>query len=144
LAAAYAAEPEQAAKLDTALDLPDLGATPATRAVLYQAAVHAGLPQQRARFIQKALATDTLDGAYWARLQIYLPLLADIAPAPELSWFAPDAARSLFAGGKLREAGAWVALLQQNPQTDPDITRVLPQLKALDYLAGQSGMDQAT
>ncbi|MGH6960182.1 MAG: hypothetical protein ACREE7_06855, partial [Dongiaceae bacterium] len=144
LIAAYTAEPEDPGTLDTALDLPDVGATPATRAILYQAAVHAGLPQQRAQFIQKALATDTLDGNYWARLQIYLPLLADIAPAPELSWFAADAARHLLAGGKLREGGAWVALLQQNPQIDPDITRVLPQLKALDYLAGHGGLDQAT
>jgi hypothetical protein len=143
LAAAYTAEPEQSAKLDTALDLPDIGATPATRAILYQAAVHAGLPQQRAQFIQKALATDTLDGAYWARLQIYLPLLADIAPAPELSWFAPDAARHLFAGGRLREAGAWVALLEQTPQADPDVTKALPALKVLDYLAGHGGLDQA-
>src|SRR5215470_9612714 len=65
LAAAYTAEPVQSAKLDTALDLADIGATPQTRAVLYQAALHAGTPQQRARFIQKALATDTLDANYW-------------------------------------------------------------------------------
>jgi hypothetical protein len=143
LAAAYTAAPVPPAKLDTALDLPDIGATPATRAILYQATVHAGLPQQRAQFLQKALATDTLDSAYWARLRIYLPLLADIPPTPELSWFAPEAARHLFAGGKLREAGAWVALLQQSPQTDPDVAKALPALTALDYLAGHGGLDQA-
>src|SRR5262249_62405877 len=103
LAAAYAAQPADPGTLDTALDQPDIGATPETRAILYQATVHAGLPQQRARFIQKALATKTLDANYWAQLQIYVPLLADIAPAPELSWFAADAARHLLAGGRLRE-----------------------------------------
>jgi hypothetical protein len=140
LAAAYTAEPEDPGTLDTALDLPDVGATPATRAILYQAALHAGLPQQRAQFIQKALETDTLDGNYWARLQIYLPLLADIAPAPELSWFAADAARHLYAGGKLREASAWVALIQQAQQPDPEVAAALPQLQSLDYLAGNAGL----
>ena len=140
LIAAYTAEPEEPGTLDTALDLPSIGTTPATRATLYQAAVHAGLPQQRAQFIQKALETDTLDGNYWARLQIYLPLLADIAPAPELSWFAADAARHLYAGGKLREAGAWVALIQQAQQADPDVAAAVPQLQSLDYLAGNAGM----
>jgi hypothetical protein len=140
LAAAYTAEPEEPGTLDTALDLPDLGATPATRAILYQAAVHAGLPQQRAQFIQKALATDTLDGAYWTRLRVYLPLLADIAPAPEMSWFAAAAARQLLAGGKLREAAAWVALMQLTPQADPESAAALPRLQALDYLAAGAGL----
>ena len=139
LVAAYTGGPEQAGKLDTALDLPDVGATPATRAILYQAAVNAGQPQQRAQVIQKALQTDTLDGNYWARLQIYLPLLADIPPTPELSWFAADAARHLYAGGKLREAGAWVALVEQlqqtNPNATPDVAAALPELQALDVLA---------
>jgi hypothetical protein len=140
LIAAYTAKPEDPGKLDTALDLPDIGTTPATRAILYQAALHAGLPQQRAQFIQKALTTDTLDGNYWARLRIYLPLLADIAPAPELSWFAADAARHLYAGGKLRQAGAWVALIQQGQQAAPDVAAALPPLQSLDYLAGNAGL----
>ena len=76
-------------------------------------------------------------------MQIYLPLLADIPPSPELSWFAPVAARNLFAGGRLRQAGAWVALLKQSPQTDPDIAKALPGLEALDDLAGQGGPEPA-
>jgi hypothetical protein len=139
LAAAYAAEPADPGKLDTALDLPDIGTTPQTRAILYQAAVHADLPQQRAKVIQKALQTDTLDANYWTRLQIYLPLLAGITPTPELSWFAPEAARHLYAGGKLREAGAWVALLQAQPAR-PDLGVALPALQSLDYLAGNGGL----
>ncbi len=135
LIAAYTAEPEEPGTLDTALDLPDVGSTPATRAILYQAALHAGLPQQRAQIIQKALATDTLDGNYWARLQIYLPLLADIPATPELAWFAEDAARHLFAGGRLREGSAWVGVAQQDPGSRW-MRRRLPRLRALDYLAG--------
>ncbi len=140
LATVYTAKPEDPGTLDTALDLPDVGSTSATRAILYQAALRAGLPQQRAQFIQKALETATLDGNYWARLQIYLPLLADISPAPELSWFAADAARHLYAGGKLREAGSWVALIQQVQQVDPDVAAALPQLQSLDYLAGNAAL----
>jgi hypothetical protein len=135
LAALYTAEPEDPGTLDTALDLPDIGTTPSTRAILYQAAVRAALPEQRASFIQKALDADVSDPNYWARLQLYLPLLADIPATPDLAWFAEDAARHLFAGGKLIEAQAWVAVLEQGPQTDPDVTRAMPRLHALDYLA---------
>src|SRR5262249_50626238 len=74
----------------------------------------------------------------WARLQIYLPLLADIAPAPELTGVAADAARHLYAGGKLREAGAWVTLIQQGQQANPDAAAALPELQALGDLAGNT------
>jgi hypothetical protein len=134
LAAVYTAEPEDPGTLDTALDLPDIGATAATRAILYQAALHAALPEPRARFIQKALDTDVSDPNYWARLPLYLPLLADIPATPELAWFAEDAARHLFAGGRLIEAQAWVAVLQQ---AEPNAA-ALPNLQALDYLVGES------
>jgi hypothetical protein len=134
LAAAYTAEPEDPGTLDTALDLPDVGATPATRAILYQAAVRAALPEQRATFIEKALDADVSDPNYWARLPLYLPLLADVPATPQLAWFAENAARHLFAGGKLIEAQAWVAVLQQ---TDPNAA-ALSGLQALDYLVGES------
>jgi hypothetical protein len=135
LAAAYTAEPADPAALDKALDSAELAATPATRAMLYQAALRADAPEQRARLVQKALAVDVLDPNYWARLKLYLPLLADIPAAPELSWFAADAARHLFAGGRLRAAGEWVAALQR----DGDATGALPKLAALEHLAGEDG-----
>ena len=135
LAAAYMAEPEDSGRLDSALDLPDIGATPATRAILYQAATRASQPEQRARLVQKALDADVLDPHYWARLRLYLPLLADIPAMPDLAWFAEDAARHLFAGGRLIEAQAWVAALQQVAQADPETAAALPKLRALDYLA---------
>src|SRR5262249_17972967 len=45
--------------------------------------------------------------------------------------------------GRLREGGAWVASIQQSPQLDPDVASALPALKALDFLAGHAGPDQA-
>ena len=131
LAAVYTAEPADAATLDSALDLPDLGTTPATRAILYQAALHAALPEQRAQFVQKALATDALDADYWARLQLYLPLLADIPAAPELDWFAADAAHNLYAGGLFPQARTWLPILEQGQAPDR-----LANFHALDALAG--------
>jgi hypothetical protein len=131
LAASYTAEPADPGTLDRALDSPEVGATPETRAILYQAALRADAPEQRARLLQKALAVDVLDPNYWARLKLYLPLLADIPAAPELSWFAADAARHLFAGGRLRAASEWIALLQGDEDA--------PKLAALEYLAGEDG-----
>jgi hypothetical protein len=136
LAAVYTAEPEDPGVLDTAIDLPDIGATAATRAILYQAAVRAGVPRQRARLVEKALDADVLDPNYWARVRLYLPLLAEIAAAPELAWFADDAARHLFAGGRLREAGEWVAVLQDDPNAEAAAD--VPRLAALEYLAGEN------
>jgi hypothetical protein len=149
LAAAYTAEPVAPAKLDTALEQSDLGATAEARALLYQAAQHAGAPAQRARVIQKALATDALDANYWVRLQLYLPLLAEITPTPDLSWFAPEAARHLYAGGRLREAGAWVVLAEQSQRTNPDLAAALAPLRSLNDLAGNAapsapGVEQQT
>jgi len=136
LAAAYTAEPADQGTLDTALDREDIRTTPETRAILYQAAVRAGPPDQRARLIQKALEGDVLDPDYWARLQLYLPLLADIPATPDLAWFAADAAHHLFAGGRLIEAQAWVAVLQQDAAGDSGAA--LPNLQALDYLVGET------
>ena len=136
LAAAYNAKPADAGQLAGVLDRTDIGRTPESRALLYQAAQQATAPPARARLIQKALETDSLDGAYWARLQLYLPLLADLPSTPDLVSFAPAAARHLYAGGRLREAAAWVGLLQQNQAQDKDAAAALPALLALDHLAG--------
>lgn len=130
LIAAYTAEPEDAGLLDTALDLPDLGTTPATRAILYQATVRAGLPQQRAGFIQRALSAGPLDSSYWAALPLYAPVLAELPASPDLASFAPEAAHHLYAAGYLREGGAWLTTAAQSQAAD------LSGLQALAYLAG--------
>jgi hypothetical protein len=130
LAAAYSAAPADAAALDSALDRSDAAVAPEGRAVLYQAALGAELPEQRARLIQKALDADALDPNYWARLRLYRPLLADIPSAPELAWFAEEGARHLFAAGELRAGAQWVPLL-------PD-EAARPRLQALDHLAGNA------
>lgn len=134
LVAAYTAEPEDPGLLDTALDLPDLGTTPATRALLYQATVHASPPQQRARFILRALSARPLDASYWAALPIYAPLLVDLpaTASPESMGLAGAVARHLLAAGNLREAAPWVSLA-----TAPDfISTDRQNLQALAYLAG--------
>src|SRR5262249_52642219 len=128
--------PAAAGQLDGVVDRTDVGRTPESRALLYQAAQHATASPAQARLIQKVLETDSLDGAYWARLQLYLPLLAELPSTPDLVSFAPTAARHLYAGGRLREAAAWVALLQQNQTQDKDAAAALPALLALDHRAG--------
>lgn len=132
LVAVYTAEPEDPGLLDTALDLPDLGTTPATRAILYQATARAGLPQQRVRFIERALAAGPADPSYWSLLPLYAPMLAEMPASPELTSFAAEAARHLCAAGFLREAAPWLAIATQPAAPSAD----LPGLQALAYLAG--------
>jgi len=136
LAGAYTAKPADPAALESAGEKPDIGTTPETRALLYQAALHAADPEARAPLIRKALAAPVPDADYWARLQLYLPLLAEIQPSPQRLSFAPVAARHLYAGGRLQEADDWVAMLQQNVGQDQDAAASLSSLQALGYLAG--------
>lgn len=136
LAEVYAAQAIDPVVLDAALDRADL-ATPEARAALYQATAHAAAPADRARLLQRALTPGGSD--FWLRLQVYLPFLGDVAPAADLAWFAPDAARSLYAGGRFEAAAAWLALAQDPTTQDPVAVDAVPALQALAYFAGAGG-----
>jgi hypothetical protein len=136
LAEIYAAQPTDAAALDGALKLPDGGATPRDRALLYQAAKRATDPALRLQLAQKALAKPVNDPAYWLQARLYAPLLAELTPAPEMAPTAPLAARSLYADGRFDAARRWLQLLHDQPATAADVAAALPPLQALDYIAG--------
>ncbi len=138
---AYAAQKFKPEDLQGAAALPETGASARDRAVLYQAVAVAPVPAVRASILQVALGpTGWADNDNW-RLQVFAPFLMDLPPAPELSWYAPEAAHYLFALGEFEQARAWIELTQGDQSfgegsVDTNSAIMLPSLLALDYLAG--------
>jgi hypothetical protein len=110
---------------DLYLQMPSGIADPATaigmtdsaelRAQLYQAAYRGGAPAQKARVIDAAMKKAQQRGDYLAQAQLYGPLVQGIAPARELAFFAPQAARLLFVTGQADKGGYWLNTVAANP-----------------------------
>jgi hypothetical protein len=111
--------------------------SPMMRAQLYQAADQAFDPARRAQFIQRALQNSRARGTYFAQGALYRPLADKITPAPNLAWFAPEAARLMFWSGNVDRGGFWLNLAQGTPQ--PDVARTVPGLQILAQMSGLTG-----
>lgn len=122
------------------LTLPD---TPTNRGQLYQAADQAFDPVRRAQFLQRALLTAQARGAYFATAALYRPIADKVTPAPNLSWFAPEAARLMFATGNLDRGGFWLNQAQGAQMANPTIARSVPGLQVLAQIAGLTGVYDA-
>jgi hypothetical protein len=121
------------------LAMPD---SPMMRAQLYQAADQAFDPVRRAQFVQRALVNARARGTYFAQGAIYRPIADRITPAPNLAWFAPEAARLMFWSGNVDRGGFWLNLAQGSSATQPDLARTLPGLQVLAQMAGLAGTYQ--
>lgn len=109
LAERYAAVEFSAADLAKAVDRSKGDRTAVERALLYQAS-HAEAPvAEQAAAARRALRVAAEDNLYLLTARVNLPFL-EIHPAPELVWFAADAARALYAMGQPARAAAWVEL----------------------------------
>lgn len=118
-----------------ALSGPD---TPEHRGLLYQMTARGQMPENRAQLIAQALREAMLRGAYFTALPLYLPFIQQITPNPSLSWFAPDAARALLAGGNIDKGGFWLNLAQ-SASANADVAKAVPGLSLLARIAGVYG-----
>ena len=118
------------------LAMPD---SPLTRAQLYQAADQAFDPLRRAEFVQRALLSARARGSYFSLGALYRPIAERVTPAPNLAWFAPEAARLMFWSGNLERGGFWLNLAQGASAAQPEIARALPGLQILAQMAGLTG-----
>jgi len=117
------------------MTLPD---TPTSRGQLYQAADQAFDPARRAQFIQRALLNARARGAYFTAGALYRPLADKVTPAPNLAWFAPEAARLMFWSGNVDRGGFWLNLAQSS-QANPQVAQTIPGLQILAQIAGLTG-----
>jgi hypothetical protein len=118
------------------LSMPD---SPMMRAQLYQAADQAFDPVRRAQYVQRALLNARARGTYFAQGALYRPIADRITPAPNLTWFAPEAARLMFWSGNLERGGFWLNLAQGVSAGQPDVARTVPGLNILAQMAGLNG-----
>jgi hypothetical protein len=121
------------------LAMPD---SPMTRAQLYQAADQAFDPMRRAQFVQRALANARARGAYFVQAALYRPIAEKVTPSPQLSWFAPEAARLMFWSGNVERGGFWLNLAQ-GAIGQPEVQRAVPGLQILAQMAGLTGNYEA-
>lgn len=86
---------------------------PQGRALLFQAARGESVPTARAELLRIGLDRALADGVYLATVRAYAPLIGEIAPSPELLWFAVPAGRALYVAGRWEGATAWLLLAHQ-------------------------------
>jgi hypothetical protein len=106
------------------------------RALLYRAANRESLAATRAEILRAAFLSAGADGRSTAMARAVVPLLEGLAPTPELAWFAPLAARTLYRAGQFERAGAWLSVLRLAAQSDPESRQAYDALRPLQRLAG--------
>lgn len=80
---------------------------PRTRALILRSAASQKVPLARAEVLRRAWQIGRERESYAQIAGPSVPLAAELTPAVELNWFAGDAGRVLFAGGRIEEALAW-------------------------------------
>ena len=110
--------------------------TPRQRALLYQQALFSTDSGVRARYLQRSLNLAREHGGYMLTAQVLLPLIADVVPAPQLTWFAADAGRALFVMKRYEQASAWFAVVRRTEAVDPVAAAALPTLWLYARIAG--------
>lgn len=86
---------------------------PQGRALLYRAARRQIDPVERGRLLQRLWYLAGRYGDYPLAARLSVPVVRGIPPAPELTWFAPDAARALFAAGQSQQATIWFEVMRE-------------------------------
>ncbi len=106
------------------------------RALLYRAANRESLNATRAETLRAAFLSAEADGRSGAMSRAALPIMAELAPTPDLAWFAPLAARTLYRAGQFERAGAWLSVLRIDGQSHPESQEAYAELRPLLRLAG--------
>ena len=138
LAGAYGAFEFTEADLADALGEAEPAGGVRARALLYRAANREGLAATRAEILRAAFLSAERDGRATAMARAALPLMGELPPTPELAWFAPLAARTLYRAGQYERAGAWLSVLRSDGQRDPESQEAYVRLRPLMRLAGGS------
>lgn len=140
LARAYAAFEFSEADLSDALARAEAaqgeGAGVRGRALLYLTANRETLAATKAEILRAALLSAEADGRANAAARALQPLLVELAPSPELAWFAPLAARTLFRLGQFERAAAWLSVLRIDGLKHPESRQAHEALAPLRRLAG--------
>lgn len=139
LAEVYASVTFSRDDLDNALSLAEAAPSPRGRALLYQSALVQTVPTARAEVLQKAWSLARASGHYSLLVRVFESLLVNMSPGGEMTWFAADAARALFALRRPFLAQRWMAALRQEAARDPEAKTAVDSLWAMARLVGVQG-----
>src|SRR4029077_11000418 len=92
------------------------GDNPRARALLYATAKQETIGAARAEALQSLLQAGLKRGEFLVTAQLVAPLLLELEPSPDLNWFAPMAARALYALDRPQEAAVWAQVGGQPAQ----------------------------
>jgi len=99
------------------------------RSFVLQAALAEALPAKRARIVERALLLARLHKTFSLTALVMMPVMDEIEPSAELSWFAPWAVRAYAIGGNMIAVRKWRDLISKSSDAS-----VLP----LTVLSGSS------
>jgi hypothetical protein len=91
---------------------------PKARVLLYRVAKAQQVPSAKAEALAAAFSLARSAGIYPLAVAVDLPLVEALTPAPELAFFAPEAARALFYAGRADAARNWAAIAHRNAAAD--------------------------
>lgn len=89
---------------------------PRARALLYTTAKQETVPAARAEVLQALLQAGAKRGELPVTARLVAPIVLEIPATPDLDWFAPLAARVLYATDHPTEAARWGQLMDANGQ----------------------------
>jgi hypothetical protein len=116
LAEIYGDVPFKKDELANALSRAGDDLSPRGRALFFQAEQQAkAVPAASAEVLKAALDSAREQGRFAQAARVYAAEIAAIDPAPELAWFAGDAARASYAVGATRRAENWRAVAARGP-----------------------------
>jgi hypothetical protein len=133
---AYASVPYSPGDLGNAVEVSSHDPGPGSRAMLFQAAGVTVERQARAHVLDAALDRARRQGGYLLAVQANLQFLLTINPVDDLSWFASDAGRALYAAGHYEQANAWLASAQKRASSDPKAAEAVSSLAVYARIAG--------
>ncbi len=116
---------------------------PKGRALLLRAVRAHAEPVAKAQALQQGWKIARERGGLDTMLRVGVMDLATIAPAPELVWFALDAARALYGAGRSAAAGAWVTLVRDRAAENAEAQSAWRALWPLAALAGGTDVTAA-
>ena len=134
LAEIYMAEKFDPVELNNALSLAAADRSPRGRALLFQAAQIESVNIAKAAVFSKAFEIATEENGYLHTIELYRPLLAELTSAPEINWFAGEAARALYAVDRPLPARSWMEILRLAAEQNEEYKSISDGLWYLRYL----------
>ncbi|WP_067557131.1 hypothetical protein [Oceanibaculum pacificum] len=132
----YNQAPATPAELANAVRDLEVKPSPKARAVLYRRISVESDPVKKAELIATALRFAARDDVYDHAVRVLDDVIEQLQPTADLTWFAPEAARALYAVGDVEGARPWLVALRDRGPVNPDARNAWLRLWPLARLAG--------